>query len=86
MLFNYVLALCRRQILVDLNTRRLVNKAGSVGNRFVEIVVSSAAEFHEPHCETALELTGHGLGTTCRVASNASGAEAPLVRGDKVIE
>jgi hypothetical protein len=23
----------------------------------------SAAEFHEPHCETALELTGHGLAT-----------------------
>ena len=41
MLFNYVLALCRRQILVDLNTRRLVNKAGSVGNRLVEIVVKS---------------------------------------------
>ena len=46
----------------------------------------SAAEFHEPHCETALELTGHGLATTRRVASSSSGAEALLVRADKVIE
>ena len=35
----------------------------------------SAAEFHEPHCETALELTGHGLATTRRVVF-ASGARA----------